>query len=171
MPADVTGTNLVDRKESGEGMFRFQHGPIFSNIVLADEINRATPKTQSAMLQAMQEHTVTVSNTTYKMPSPFFVLATQNPIEMEGTYPLPEAQMDRFLFKLNVPFPDFDDMKGIVQLTTTRSEDTIEAVTDADEIIEIQNASKQIPIAEPVLIMLLDLLWQLIPMMNLHLIL
>ena len=151
MPADVTGTNLVDRKESGEGMFRFQHGPIFSNIVLADEINRATPKTQSAMLQAMQEHTVTVSNTTYKMPSPFFVLATQNPIEMEGTYPLPEAQMDRFLFKLNVPFPDFDDMKGIVQLTTTRSEDTIEAVTDADEIIEVQNASKQIPIAEPVL--------------------
>lgn len=151
MPADVTGTNIVDRKESGEGMFRFQRGPIFSNIVLADEINRATPKTQSAMLQAMQEHTVTVSNTTYKMPNPFFVLATQNPIEMEGTYPLPEAQMDRFLFKLNVPFPDFDDMKGIVQLTTTSGQETIEAVTNADEIIEIQNASKQIPIAEPVL--------------------
>lgn len=151
MPADVTGTNLVDKKESGQGMFRFQPGPIFSNIVLADEINRATPKTQSAMLQAMQEQTVTVANTTYNLPRPFFVLATQNPIEMEGTYPLPEAQMDRFLFKLNVPFPDFNEMKGIIQLTTANREDTVETVTNADEIIEIQGASKEIPIADPVL--------------------
>lgn len=119
MPADVTGTNIVTRNEDGEGMFHFQPGPIFSNIVLADEINRATPKTQSALLQAMQEGTVTVADTTHILPRPFFVMATQNPIEMEGTYPLPEAQMDRFLFKLNVPFPGFDELKGIIQLTTT----------------------------------------------------
>lgn len=151
MPADVTGTNIIDRKESGEGMFRFQPGPIFSNIVLADEINRATPKTQSAMLQAMQEKTVTVANTTYKLPEPFFVLATQNPIEMEGTYPLPEAQMDRFLFKLNVPSPDFNELKEIIHLTTANREETVETVTNADEIIQIQRAAKEIPIAEPVL--------------------
>jgi len=151
MPADVTGTNIIDRNESSEGMFRFQPGPIFSNIVLADEINRATPKTQSAMLQAMQEKTVTVANTTYKLPEPFFVLATQNPIEMEGTYPLPEAQMDRFLFKLNVPSPGFDELKDIIKLTTTNTEETVETVTNADEVIMIQKAAKEIPIAEPVL--------------------
>jgi len=151
MPADVTGTNIIDRKESGEGMFRFQPGPIFSNIVLADEINRATPKTQSAMLQAMQEKTVTVANTTYKLPEPFFVLATQNPIEMEGTYPLPEAQMDRFLFKLNVPSPGFDELKNIIRLTTGNREEAIETVTDAEEIIQIQKAAREIPIADPVL--------------------
>jgi len=151
MPADVTGTNIIDREESGDGMFRFQPGPIFSNIVLADEINRATPKTQSAMLQAMQEKTVTVANTTYKLPEPFFVLATQNPIEMEGTYPLPEAQMDRFLFKLNVPSPDFNELKGIIMLTTANSNETIETVTNAEEVIQIQRAAREIPIAEPVL--------------------
>jgi len=151
MPADVTGTNIIDRNESSEGMFRFQPGPIFSNIVLADEINRATPKTQSAMLQAMQEKTVTVANTTYKLPEPFFVLATQNPIEMEGTYPLPEAQMDRFLFKLNLPSPGFDELKDIIKLTTTNTEETVETVTNADEVIMIQKAAKEIPIAEPVL--------------------
>ncbi|ANX02669.1 AAA family ATPase [Thermoclostridium stercorarium subsp. leptospartum DSM 9219] len=150
MPADVTGTNIIDR-ESVEEMFRFQPGPIFSNIVLADEINRATPKTQSAMLQAMQEKTVTVANTTYKLPEPFFVLATQNPIEMEGTYPLPEAQMDRFLFKLNVPSPDFGELKDIIKLTTTNREDKVETVTNAEEIILIQKAAREIPIAEPVL--------------------
>jgi len=151
MPADVTGTNIVTRDESGEGMFHFQPGPIFSNIVLADEINRATPKTQSALLQAMQEHTVTVADTTHILPRPFFVMATQNPIEMEGTYPLPEAQMDRFLFKLNVPFPGFDELKGIIQLTTASSEEKMEAVTNADEIIFIQNIAREIPLAEPVL--------------------
>jgi len=151
MPADVTGTNIVTRNESGEGMFHFQPGPIFSNIVLADEINRATPKTQSALLQAMQEGTVTVADTTHVLPRPFFVMATQNPIEMEGTYPLPEAQLDRFLFKLNVPFPGFDELKGIVQLTTAGSEEKIEAVTNAEEIIYIQNIAREIPIAEPVL--------------------
>ncbi len=151
MPADVTGTNLVSRKEGEESMFRFQPGPVFSNIVLADEINRATPKTQSALLQAMQEHIVTVADVTHKLPEPFFVLATQNPIEMEGTYPLPEAQMDRFLFKIDVPFPDFDELKGIIKLTTTDSEEKIEAVTSSEEIIRIQSVSKEIPIAEPVL--------------------
>lgn len=151
MPADVTGTNIVDRKESGEGMFRFEKGPIFSNIVLADEINRATPKTQSAMLQAMQEKVVTVANTTYKLPEPFFVLATQNPVEMEGTYPLPEAQLDRFLFKLNVPSPDFNELKDIIKLTTTNCEENFEPVTNADEIMEIQMLAKEIPLAEPVL--------------------
>lgn len=151
MPADVTGTNIIDREENGEGVFRFQPGPIFSNIVLADEINRATPKTQSAMLQAMQEKTVTVANTTYTLPNPFFVLATQNPVEMEGTYPLPEAQMDRFLFKLNVPSPGFNELKDIIKLTTANRDENIETVTNADEIIQIQRASKEIPIAEPVL--------------------
>ncbi|NLX76014.1 MAG: MoxR family ATPase [Clostridiaceae bacterium] len=151
MPADVTGTNIIDREEGGQGMFKFQPGPIFSNIVLADEINRATPKTQSAMLQAMQEKTVTIANTTYELPTPFFVLATQNPIEMEGTYPLPEAQMDRFLFKLNVPSPGFDELKGIINLTTKNTEETVEKVTNAEEIIKIQKAAREIPIAEPVL--------------------
>lgn len=151
MPADVTGTNLVSRKEGEEGMFRFQPGPVFSNIVLADEINRATPKTQSAMLQAMQEGTVTVANTTHRLPQPFFVLATQNPIEMEGTYPLPEAQMDRFLFKLDVPFPSFEELKDIILLTTTNQEEVFESVTDAKEILHIQSVAREIPIAEPVL--------------------
>ena len=151
MPADVTGTNLVSRKEGEEGMFRFQPGPVFSNIVLADEVNRATPKTQSALLQAMQEHTVTVADTTHKLPEPFFVLATQNPIEMEGTYPLPEAQMDRFLFKLDVPFPEFNELKDIIKLTTTNAEERITAVTGSEEIIRIQRVSREIPIAEPVL--------------------
>lgn len=151
MPADVTGTNIIGKNDSGEGIFRFEPGPIFSNIVLADEINRATPKTQSAMLQAMQEKTVTIANETYKLPEPFFVLATQNPIEMEGTYPLPEAQMDRFLFKLDLPSPDFSELKDIIRLTTTNREDDVETVTNAEEIIEIQKAAKEIPIAEPVL--------------------
>lgn len=151
MPADVTGTNLVSRKEGEEGMFHFQPGPVFSNIVLADEINRATPKTQSAMLQAMQEGTVTVASTTHRLPQPFFVLATQNPIEMEGTYPLPEAQMDRFLFKLDVPFPSFAELKGIIQLTTTNQEESYETVTDANEILHIQKVAREIPIADPVL--------------------
>ncbi len=151
MPADVTGTNLVSRKEGEEGMFHFQAGPVFSNIVLADEINRATPKTQSAMLQAMQEGTVTVASTTHRLPQPFFVLATQNPIEMEGTYPLPEAQMDRFLFKLDVPFPSFEELKGIIQLTTTNQTETFDTVTDAEEILHIQGVAREIPIADPVL--------------------
>ena len=116
MPSDVTGTNIMV-KEDARSSFRFEQGPIFANLVLADEINRATPKTQSALLEAMQEHTVTVGNESHRLQEPFLVLATQNPIEQEGTYPLPEAQLDRFLFKVLVPFPDKEELRGIVQLT------------------------------------------------------
>lgn len=151
MPADVTGTNIIMRDKSESGMFKFQKGPVFSNIVLADEINRATPKTQSAMLQAMQEKTVTVANTTYELPRPFFVLATQNPIEMEGTYPLPEAQLDRFLFKLDVPFPSLDELRDIVTMTTGRREEELLSVTDAEELQGIMEIVREIPVAKPVL--------------------
>lgn len=151
MPADVVGTNIIAGEQADGGMFRFQPGPVFSNIVLADEINRATPKTQSAMLQAMQEKTVTVANTTYELPQPFFVLATQNPIEMEGTYPLPEAQLDRFLFKLHVPFPSMEELAGIVTMTTGNRQETLEAVTDGEELIRIAEIAREIPIANPVL--------------------
>ena len=116
MPSDVTGTNIMVREE-GRSSFRFEQGPIFANLVLADEINRATPKTQSALLEAMQEHTVTVGNESYSLEEPFLVLATQNPIEQEGTYPLPEAQLDRFLFKILVRFPGKEELRGIVGLT------------------------------------------------------
>jgi MoxR-like ATPase len=151
MPADVAGTNIITRSDDGSGMFRFQPGPIFSNIVLADEINRATPKTQSALLEAMQEQTVTVGNTTYKLPQPFFVLATQNPIEMEGTYPLPEAQLDRFLFKLNVPFPSMGELADIVTMTSENDDVELDRVSDRDEIISMRLVARQIPIAKPVL--------------------
>ncbi len=151
MPADVVGTNIITKAPSDSGMFKFQKGPIFSNIVLADEINRATPKTQSAMLQAMQEKLVTVANTTYPLPRPFFVLATQNPIEMEGTYPLPEAQLDRFLFKLDVPFPTMDELTQIVTMTTGVEEEELIAVTDNNELLRIMDTVKSIPVAQPVL--------------------
>ncbi|MBC7324299.1 MAG: AAA family ATPase, partial [Moorella sp. (in: Bacteria)] len=117
MPADITGTMVFEKRGSG-GPFRFVPGPVFANIVLADEINRATPKTQSALLEAMQERTVTVGGTSYPLPKPFFVLATQNPLEMEGTYPLPEAQLDRFLFKVNVPYPTAEELAVIAARTT-----------------------------------------------------
>ena len=114
MPSDVTGTNIIQKDETGKMKMVFQKGPIFANLVIADEINRATPKTQSAMLEVMQEHKVTIANQTYKMAEPFFVLATQNPIEQDGTYPLPEAQMDRFMFKLVMNFPTIEELKDIV---------------------------------------------------------
>jgi len=151
MPADVVGTNIITKSEEGSGSFKFQAGPIFSNIVLADEINRATPKTQSALLEAMQEKTVTVGNTTYELAQPFFVMATQNPIEMEGTYPLPEAQMDRFLFKLNVPFPSMNELFDIVSMTTSGSEEELKMVTNGEEIIKIRNITREIPVAKPVM--------------------
>ncbi len=151
MPADVLGTNIITKQQSDGGMFRFQKGPIFSNIVLADEINRATPKTQSAMLQAMQEKIVTVGNTTYSIPKPFFVLATQNPIEMEGTYPLPEAQLDRFLFKLEVPFPSLEELTDIVTMTTGSKQLELQAVTHGEELACIMETVKEIPVAQPVL--------------------
>ena len=132
MPADIVGTNIIV-EEGGERRFRFQQGPIFSNLVLADEINRATPKTQSALLEAMQEHRVTVAKQQYTLSEPFFVLATQNPLEMEGTYPLPEAQLDRFFFKIDVPFPSEEDLVRIMERTTGVEQPTVgKAATGAE---------------------------------------
>ena len=136
MPADVVGTNIVV-KENDKTLFKFEKGPVFTNLLLADEINRATPKTQSALLEAMGEKTVTVGKTTYEMAKPFMVLATQNPIEQEGTYPLPEAQLDRFLFKLNVDFPNLQELKEIMDLTLTNNKVQIDAVLEGDEILKI----------------------------------
>src|SRR6266481_4006902 len=127
MPADLVGTNVVLEAPDGSRRFEFQRGPVFANIVLADEINRATPKTQSALLEAMQEHHVTVGGQTYPLPEPFFVLATQNPLEMEGTYPLPEAQLDRFFFKLLVKFPSFGELETILDRTTESATPKAEA--------------------------------------------
>lgn len=151
MPADVVGTNIISHDENGNSQFTFQKGPIFSNIVLADEINRATPKTQSAMLEAMQEKTVTVGNSTYRLEKPFFVLATQNPIEMEGTYPLPEAQMDRFMFKLDVKFPNVEELTEIVNITTVKEENELHKISNGKEIMEMAKISKEIPIAKSVM--------------------
>ncbi len=150
MPADVTGTNLII-KEDGNNVFQFEAGPVFANIVLADEINRATPKTQSALLEAMQEKTVTVGKTTYELPKPFMVLATQNPIENEGTYPLPEAQLDRFLFKLLVDFPSKEELKQIMDITVTNQKTEISSVVTGQDIIEICTAIKDMPIADAVM--------------------
>lgn len=150
MPADVMGTNIIVRDENGSSRFEFQKGPVFANLVLADEINRATPKTQSALLEAMQEQTVTVGKTTYSLPQPFLVLATQNPIEMEGTYPLPEAQMDRFLFKLSVLFPTFEELKDIVDITTANKAAELQKVIEAAAILEMRKVIREVPIAKPV---------------------
>lgn len=150
MPADVMGTNIIVKDESGNSRFEFQKGPVFSNLVLADEINRATPKTQSALLEAMQEQTVTVGKTTYSLPQPFMVLATQNPIEMEGTYPLPEAQMDRFIFKLSVKFPTFDELRDIVDITTTNKVTELNKIINGDSILETRRIIREVPIARPV---------------------
>lgn len=149
MPADVTGTNLI-LKEGDKNTFQFEKGPIFAHLVLADEINRATPKTQSALLEAMQEKTVTVGKITYSLPQPFMVLATQNPIENEGTYPLPEAQLDRFLFKLNVEFPTLQELKEIMEITVTNKKVELQEVLTGEEIIEMRSVIRDIPIAEPV---------------------
>ncbi len=156
MPADVTGTNLII-KEDGGNSFRFQPGPVFANIVLADEINRATPKTQAAMLEAMQERTVTVGNTTYDMPKPYMVLATENPIENEGTYPLPEAQLDRFLYKLNITFPTKEELKEIVELTVTNSEAKVVPVVAEEDIISMSKLIKDMPIATSVMDYVMDI--------------
>ena len=146
MPADITGTNILI-EEDGHRVFRFQSGPIFANLVLADEINRATPKTQSSLLEAMQEHQVTVARSRYPLDPPFFVLATQNPLEMEGTYPLPEAQLDRFMFKVNVPFPSEEDLALIVERTTGTEAPTAGKVATAAELIEMQRLARAVPIA------------------------
>ena len=151
MPADVTGTNIIVKDESGNSKFKFQPGPIFSNIILADEINRATPKTQSALLEAMQEHTVTVMGTSRKLAEPFFVLATQNPIEQDGTYPLPEAQMDRFMFKLVVPNPSLDELMQIVDMTQKTMAEVAECACTGAELLKMRETANQIPVAEEVM--------------------
>ena len=150
MPADITGTNILMENASGQKEFKFQPGPVFANIVLADEINRATPKTQSAMLEAMQEHNVTVAGIRHQLQEPFFVLATQNPIEMEGTYPLPEAQLDRFLFKLLVTSPTFEDLSVIVDRTTGTPAPPIHQVLDAPTILQMRALAREVPISPSV---------------------
>ena len=149
MPADITGTNIIEKTEGGNA-FRFQPGPLFAGIVLADEINRATPKTQSALLEAMQEHAVTVAGVSRPLPEPYFVLATQNPVEQEGTYPLPEAQLDRFLFKLLVPFPSLAELDAIVNLTTTGQEARAQAVASGEEILRLRAIAQGVPVAQAV---------------------
>ena len=146
MPADITGTNIITEDESGRRIFSFQAGPLFANVVLADEINRATPKTQSALLEAMQERTVTVGGETRILPGPFFVLATQNPLEMEGTYPLPEAQLDRFLFKTLVPFPGPEELLGIIG-RTIRPPDELTPVATGDELLAMVLVARAVPVA------------------------
>jgi MoxR-like ATPase len=150
MPADISGTNILVEGVAGSKQFQFQRGPVFANIVLADEINRATPKTQSAMLEAMQEHSVTVAGVRHPLTEPFFVLATQNPIEMEGTYPLPEAQLDRFLFKLLVPSPTFEELSSIVDRTTGVQTEPVDPVIDGATILEMRELARAVPIASHV---------------------
>jgi MoxR-like ATPase len=150
MPADLIGTNVVMEAGEGRKAFEFQKGPVFANIVLADEINRATPKTQSALLEAMQEHSVTVAGHTHRLPEPFFVMATQNPLEMEGTYPLPEAQLDRFFFKLLVKFPAFSDMETILDRTTEAAKPHAEPIFDGSRILTLADLVRRIPIATEV---------------------
>jgi MoxR-like ATPase len=150
MPADIIGTNIIV-EEGGERRFRFQQGPIFSNLVLADEINRATPKTQSALLEAMQEHRVTVAKQQYTLSEPFFVLATQNPLEMEGTYPLPEAQLDRFFFKIDVPFPSEDDLVRIMERTTGVEVPVVSKAASGADVLAMQRLARDVPIASHVM--------------------
>ena len=150
MPADLIGTNMVIESDDGQKIFQFQKGPLFANVLLADEINRATPKTQSALLEAMQEHSVTVGGTTHILDEPFFVLATQNPLEMEGTYPLPEAQLDRFFCKLLVKYPSAKEIETILDRTTETHDSHVSAVLNGERIIEMSQIARTIPISEEV---------------------
>jgi len=152
MPSDITGTDiLTENKTDGKRYFEYIKGPVFANIVLADEINRTPPKTQSALLQAMQEYEVTAGNKTYPLQRPFWVFATQNPIEQEGTYPLPEAQLDRFMFNITIDYPPYEEEKEIVKKTTVENEETINPILGAAEIIQMQKAIMEIPVSEHVL--------------------
>ena len=159
MPSDVTGTNIIIKNEQGSS-FSFERGPVFANLILADEINRATPKTQSALLEAMQEHTVTVGNDSHALEEPFFVLATQNPIENEGTYPLPEAQLDRFMLKILVRFPSKEELKGIVALTEGSKAPVIEKQMDGEGLLAARALVNQIPIADAVMDYLLEIVME-----------
>ena len=157
MPSDVTGTNIVEKDENGRLVTSFRRGPIFANLVLADEINRATPKTQSAMLEVMQEHKVTVANQSYKIDEPFFVLATENPIEQDGTYPLPEAQMDRFMFKLIVGFPSENELVSIVKMTQITMAETAEAVINGEEILQMRALASSVPVTDELILYAVNL--------------
>lgn len=150
MPADILGTNIVKEDERGNRYFEFYKGPIFGQFILADEINRASPKTQSALLEAMQEERITIFGTQYQLNPPFMVLATQNPIEMEGTYPLPEAQIDRFFFKLKINYPDLDELRGIIDKTTQNYQPDLQRIIQADSILAMKTLVRQVPIAEHV---------------------
>lgn len=149
MPADITGTNIIVKTETGNE-FRFREGPLFASIVLADEINRATPKTQAALLEAMQEHSVTVAGETHTLAEPYFVLATQNPMEQEGTYPLPEAQLDRFMLKIMVDFPTLDELSRIVGLTTVPQNEHAQKVADAETLLQMRAVAQEVPVAQAV---------------------
>lgn len=152
MPADITGTDVIEENRStGVRDFRFLEGPVFSNVILADEINRTPPKTQAALLEAMQERQVTVGRTRHKLADPFFVLATQNPIEQEGTYPLPEAQQDRFMFKVFVRYPSFEEEFEVARRTTTTLTDAVDPVMTAEEILELQRIVRQVPVSDHIL--------------------
>ncbi len=151
MPSDVTGTEIIRKDENGVMKNEFRKGPIFANLVLADEINRATPKTQSAMLEVMQEHKVTVAGKSYKMAEPFFVLATENPIEQDGTYPLPEAQMDRFMFKLMMNFPSDKELIDIVKMTQITMDETAQTAMEGEEILEMRELASTVPVMDDIL--------------------
>lgn len=150
MPADIVGTIIIAANPDGQRAFRFEKGPIFANLILADEINRAAPRTQSALLEAMQEQRVTVAGKTYDLPAPFFVLATQNPLEMEGTYPLPEAQLDRFLYKIEIPYPSEEDLIEIAKRTTGSEQPKVKKVATGDILLAMQSLARKVPVAENV---------------------
>jgi len=167
MPSDITGTEIIEEDMStGRKAFKFVRGPVFANIVLADEINRTPPKTQAALLQAMQEHEVTAAGETFKLDEPFFVLATQNPIEQEGTYPLPEAQLDRFMFNLWVNYPSLDEEKQIVKTTTSGREASLKIVLDAERILQLQKLVREVPVADNVVDFSVNLVRQTRPNEN-----
>ena len=151
MPSDVTGTNVIEKDENGRLQSVFRRGPIFANLVLADEINRATPKTQAAMLEVMQEHKITVAKQTYALSEPFFVLATENPIEQDGTYPLPEAQMDRFMLKLLMGFPSIKELADIVNMTQVSMDENASAIIDGETVLEMRELAKNMPVIDDVL--------------------
>ncbi len=158
MPSDITGTEVIEEDHStGKREFRFFQGPVFGNIILADEINRTPPKTQSALLQAMQEHNVTTGGQTYTLDEPFFVLATQNPIEQEGTYPLPEAQLDRFMFNIKIVYPSRDDEVSIVRTTTGGNEEVLKSMITKSELLEFQDLIRRVPVADNVVEYAVDL--------------
>ncbi|MCF6273125.1 MAG: MoxR family ATPase [Rhodobacteraceae bacterium] len=157
MPADILGSEVLETAEDGTRAFRFIKGPVFCQLMMGDEINRASPRTQSALLQAMQEHHVTVAGQRFDLPAPFHVLATQNPVEQEGTYPLPEAQLDRFLMQVDIDYPTYDDERAIILATTGTAESTLEPVFDAESLIAAQQLIRRMPVGEQVVDMILDL--------------